>query len=250
MPVYIVYFYSLLIFISLELSLWRPRFFMPAAAFILLLTVLFVWLLARAKFSAEFWRYLVSPFLFLSGGLLFLGFLNSRAAEQLLVLFLVAVNSVFLYWLVIYNFYKHRYKQHALSNVSRLLNISIIFFWLSAVSSLYVFFRFALWELLSLMVLITYLTIYQFFNINKIKPAITRPFAIIITLTVLELFYILTWLPLLSLVKAVLVASFYYYVTGLSKHYLQASLAQSVYWRYSLILGFVWLTVLLTARWG
>lgn len=249
MPIFTVYLYSLIILFALELALIKPHFFISFSIFSLFLTAFYVWLSVRAKFSFDFWRFLISPIFFLSGGIIFLGFLDHWFVKQLVVIFLTVANTIFIYWLVIHTFHKYRYKNHSLANISRIINISTIFFWLSSISNLYIFFRIPMWSLFLAATLVIYLTIYQFFNINKIKRHIAQPFIIIITLTVLELFYILTWLPLLSLVKAILITSFYYFLTGLSKHYLQSTLAKTVYIRYSLILAVIWLTVLLTARW-
>lgn len=249
MPIFTVYLYSLIVFISLELALIKPHLFISLSIFVLFLTVFYIWLTTRAKFSFDFWRFLISPIFFLSGGIIFLGFLDNWLIRQMVIIFLTAANSIFIYWLVVHTFYKHRYKKHSLANISRIINISTIFFWLSSISNLYIFFRVPMWILILTSTAVTYLTIYQFFNINKIKRHIAQPFIIIITLTVLELFYILTWLPLLSLVTAILITSFYYFLTGLSKHYLQSTLAKTVYIRYSLILTIIWLSILLSARW-
>ncbi len=249
MPILVTYLYSLIMLFSLELALFKPNWFIVLSVFTLILTFFYIWLAARAKFSSNFWRFLISPFFFLSGGLIFLGFLDYVLIKQLVAIFLVAANSLFVYWLIIHTFHKYRYKKHSLANISRIINMSTVFFWLSSVSNLYIFFRFPMWLLFLGSGVVIYLTVYQFFNINKIKSHIAQPFIIIIALVVLEVFYILTWLPLLSPVKAVLVTAFYYFLTGLSKHYLQSTLAKTVYLRYSLILAIVWLSVLLTARW-
>lgn len=59
----------------------------------------------------------------------------------------------------------------------------------------------------------------------------------------------ISWLPLVSAAKAILVTSAYYFITSLSRHHIEATLAKTVYVRYSLVTGLIWLLTLLTARW-
>ena len=250
MSVYFAYLYSLLMIIGLELSLIKPIFFLWSALAVIFLNIFFIWLAVKTKFSTIFWKFLISPFLFLTGGLLFLGFSDNWAIKELLIIFITACNTIFLYWLIIHTYHKYKYKEHALANISRIINLSTVFFWFTTLADVYVFFRIPIWILFSLATLISYLIFYQFFNINKIKWTTAKPFVIILSGILLEFFYILTWLPFLSFVKAILLMSIYYFLTSLAKHYIQATLAKTVYLRYSITTVFIWLVVLITARWG
>ncbi len=250
MSIYFAYLYSLLIIIGLELSLIKPTFFLLTALIVILLNIIFIWLAMRAKFSSLFWNFLISPFLFLTGGLLFLGFSDNWIIKELLIAFITICNTIFIYWLIIHSYYKYKYKKHSLANISRIINLSAVFFWFTTLANIYVFFRISIWLLISLAAIINFFLFYQFFNINKIKWQTARPFVIILSAILLEFFYILTWLPFLSLVKAILIMSIYYFLTGLAKHYIEASLAKTVYLRYGLITLTIWIIVLTTARWG
>ena len=249
MSTYFSYLYSLIIITGLEISLIRPEFFGWAAITTLFFNILFIWLAVRAKFNINFWNFLISPFLFLLGGLLFLGFSDSWLIKELVIIFLVVANTIFLYRLITFSYHKYKYKKHSLSNISRIINLSSIFFWFTVLFDLGAFLKVPAWLLLIVGYLITYLIIYQFFSISKIKFSVSRLFILISSILLLELFYVISWLPLVSATRAILIASAYYFITGLSRHHIQASLAKSVYLRYSLIAGLIWVLVLITARW-
>jgi len=249
MPLYFAYLYGLLTLAGLEIGLIKPTFFVWSSVITLLVNILFIWLAVRAKFSLNFWNFLISPFLFLLGGIFFISFSDNLIVQHLSILFLTVGNTIFIYWLITHSYHKYKYKKHSLSNISRIINISTIFFWFTTFSNLYAFFRLPTWSLIFLAALISYFLIYQFFSINKIKWSTTKIFVLILSGIILEFFYILTWLPLLSMVKAILITSLYYFLTSLARHYIESTLARTVYLRYSLITGFIWLLALLSARW-
>lgn len=249
MSVYFSYLYSLIIVTGLEISLIRPEFFIWAAIITLFFNVFFIWLAVRAKFNSSFWNFLISPFLFLLGGLIFLGFSDSWLVKELVIIFLTVANTIFLYYLITYTYRKYKYQEHSLSNISRIINLSSIFFWFSNLFDLGAFLKIPLWLLVLVAMIIIYLTVYQFFSISKIKLADSKLFIVISVLILVEFFYVISWLPLISTAKAILITSVYYFITGLSRHYIQASLAKSVYLRYWLMNGLIWLLILITARW-
>ena len=249
MSVYFSYLYSLIIIAGLEISLIKPEFFIWAALGTLFFNILFVWLAVRAKFNTNFLNFLISPFLFLLGGLIFLGFSDSWLVKELVIVFLVTANTVFLYYLITFTYHKYKYKDHSLSNISRIINISSIFFWFAGLFDLQAFLKIPLWLLIVVGYLVAYLTLYQFFSIIKIKFSASKLFILISSVLLLELFYIISWLPLISVAKAILMTSAYYFITSLSRHYIQATLAKTVYLRYSLVTGLIWILTLITARW-
>lgn len=234
---------------GLELSLVKPAFFWWAAVLTLFFNAFFIWLAARAKFNANFWKFLISPFLFLLGGLIFLGFSDSFIVKELVIVFLVIANTIFLYYLITHSYHKYKYKEHSLSIVSRIINISSIFFLFSGFYYLQVFLKIPLWLLVIAAGLVSYLIIYQFFSISKIQSKTNKIFILICSAIILELFYIIHWLPLIAIAKGILITSTYYFITSLARHYINSTLAKTVWLRYSLVTGLIWLLTLLTARW-
>lgn len=257
MSLYLSYLYSLIIISGLEVSLIKPSFFWWAAGLTLFFNAFFVWLAGRAKFNKNFWNFLISPFIFLLSGLLFLAFSGKWVEAswinwiiyEMIVIFLVTANTIFLYRLITYSYHKYKYKDHSLSTISRIMNMSSIFFWYVSIFNFQAFLKIPIWLLALLSILVSYLVIYQFFSISKIKFSTSRLFIFVATGLLLELFYILTWLPLLSLVKGILITSAYYFITSLSRHYIQSTLARTVWLRYSLVTGIIWIFTLATARW-
>jgi hypothetical protein len=249
MSVYISYLYSFIIIVGLELSLIKPQFFWWVGGITLLLNALFILFATRSKFNLNFWNFLISPFIFLLSGLAFLGFSNDWIIKEIVIVFLVICNSIFLYWLIVHNYHKHKYKDHSLSNISRIINISSIFFLFSSAYDLRAFLKVPLWLLILVCTLVVYLIIYQFFSISKIKFSTSKIFVIISTFLLIELFYILNWLPIISVAKAVLITSAYYFITSTNRHYIQSTLAKTVWFRYSLVTGIIWFLTLISARW-
>ncbi|MFH1890939.1 MAG: hypothetical protein ABIJ91_05265 [Candidatus Kuenenbacteria bacterium] len=175
--------------------------------------------------------------------------MDSFLLKEIVIIFLVVAGSIFFRRLIVYNYHRYEYKNHSLSNISRILNISSIFFLFSVFFNLHAFLRLPLWLLMLLSFLIVALTVYQYLCINKIKSASNGLFIFISSLILLELFYVVNWLPLISYTKALLMVSAYYFIINLSKHYLAGTLVRQVYLRYSLVVGLIWIIALITARW-
>ena len=249
MSPYLAYLYSFVIIIGLEISLLKSSWFGRAVVIIIIFNLFFVWAANRFKFNLDFFNFLISPLLFSIGGLLFLFFSDSFLLKEIVIFFLVIANTVFLRYLIIHNYHKYQYQRHSLSNVSRVINVSTIFFLFTGFFDLHSFFRTPWWILSGLSFLAVALTVYQFFCINKIKQADNRYFISLISIALLEIFFIVHWLPLISYVKGMLMVSAYYFAVSLSKHYVLGTIGQPVYLRYALATGAIWLAVLSTARW-
>ena len=249
MSIYLSYLYSLIIIIGLELSLLKPEFFWWAALAILVFNVFFIYLATHRKLNINFFNFLISPFLFLLSGLLFLLFSDSFLIKEIIIIFLVITNSIFLRRLIFLNYYRYQYKNHSLSNISRIINVTTIFFFFSGLYNLHVFLRLPLWFLSILSFIVVALTIYQYFCITKITTAGKKSFIYLSSLVLVELFIVIHWLPFAPFVKALLMTSSYYFIINLSKHYLAGTLVRQAYLRYSLIVGLIWVITLLTARW-
>ena len=250
MPTFIAYFYGLIILAGLQLGVTKPSSFWWMIGGVLIFNTLFVWLSTRAKIDKNFFKLLISPFLFLLSGFLFLGFCNQVIVRELVVIFLAVGATVFVRQLIILTFHKYQYKNHSLSTISKILNTTTIFFWFNGIFNLYVFIKAPYLILLTTTVLVIYLLTYQFFIITKIKSTASVWFIPIITLLMTELFVVVMWLPVLSGAKAILMTSVYYFFTGVAQHFLSATLDKKVYWRYGAVAMFIWISVLLTARWS
>jgi hypothetical protein len=166
------------------------------------------------------------------------------------IIFLAIGSTAFARQLIILTFHKYQYKNHSLSTISRILNMTTIFFWFGGVFDLYIFLKIPFWIILLATLVVVYLLTYQFFVINKLKAGSSDWFIPVITLLVIESFLIIVWLPILSAVKGLLMTSIYYFFTGISKHFLLATLTKKTYWRYGTMVLFICLCALLTARWN
>lgn len=246
---FLAYVYFIVFSIGLELAVFKPDFFWTIFILEILFTIFTIWYAFGKKNNKDFLNYLISPLLFALSGILFLAFLGYPLFKHLLILFLALTNSIFIQSLINFTYSKDHYKEHSLSSVSRIINLSTIFFWYSASFELYAFLKVSNWLLIPAGIIITYLVTYQFFCISKIKNKIVNTFILVITLILFELSTVIGWLPFLSAVKGLLVASIYYFTTSLSKYDVGGLLAKSVYLRYSLVTLIIWVSALLTARW-
>jgi len=247
--IYLSYFYSLLIIIGLEVSLLKPDFFWWALFALLIGDLFFIWLATHRKFNMNFFNFLISPFLFMLGGLLFLLFLDSFFLKEIIIIFLLIASSVFLRRLIVRNYYQYDYKNHSLSGISRILNMSIVFFFFGAFFNLHSFMRFPIWMLVFFSYLVVGLTVYQYFCISKIRSGYSGLFILFSSLMLAELFYVINWLPFLSHTKALLMVSAYYFIINLARHYLVGTLARQVYARYSFVTGLIWVVAFVSSRW-
>ncbi|NMB48367.1 hypothetical protein GYA13_02880 [Candidatus Kuenenbacteria bacterium] len=250
MPITLAYFYGLITFFGLQLGVINPIFFWWAAGGLLIFNIFFVWLATRAKWDKNFFNFLISPFFFLLSGLMFLGFANQLFIRELAIVFLSVGATLFVRQLIILSYHKYRYQNHSLSTISKILNTTTIFFWFNGVFDLLIFLNISFWLLAPLTVLEVYLVTYQFFIINKIKNVAGQWFLPVITLAITELFLVVSWLPNLSAVKALIMTAAYYFFTGLAQHFLLGTINKKTYWRYGAALILIWLIVLATARWS
>lgn len=250
MPIFSAYIYGLIILFGLQAGIISPMFFGWAIGGTMLFNFIFIWLSARAKWNLNFWNFLISPFLFLLSGFLFLGFSNSTIIREAAAVFLAIGSAAFARQLIILTFHKYQYKNHSLSAISKILNTTTIFFWFSGAFDLYALIKMPFWIIFGATVVVIYLLTYQFFIINKIKSTASAWFVPTIALITAELFWAVSWLPNLADAKAALMTGVYYFFTGLSQHFLNATLNKRTYWRYGTAVIILWLAILLTARWS
>ncbi len=244
----LAYLYGIIIFICLELSLFKPNLFWVLASLALFFTIFFTWLCVRRKWNQDFYNFLISPFLFILSAAIFLSFSGNYVVNQIIILFSIVANTLFFYHLINYFFHKHLYKQHALSNISRVINLTTIFFYFTDIANLQAFFKTSIYLLLTLTAVLVYLIVYQYFSISKIRFKENQLYIIINTFIIIQIFYVTTWLPIISPAKAILITSAYYTATSLTRHYIESTLARSVYLRYSMITGLIWFLTLITSR--
>ena len=250
MPIFLAYLYGIITFLGLQAGILKPSLFWVSLSFVLLLNILFVWLSNRSKLDKNFFNFLISPFIFLLSGFIFLGFADNNIIRQAAVIFLSVGSAAFIKQLILLNFHKYQYKNHSLSTVSRVLNTTTIFFWFGGGFDLYIFLKIPFWIIFPITIAVAYLLTYQFFIINKIKIIGSQWFIPVIALLITELFLVVFWLPLLSAVKGLLVTSFYYFFTGIAQHFFLATLTKKTYWRYGTMVLFICILTLLTARWN
>ncbi|HRY63536.1 MAG TPA: hypothetical protein P5267_02975 [Patescibacteria group bacterium] len=250
MPIFSAYIYSVVILFGLQVGIINPAFFWWAIGGTMIFNTFFVWLATRAKLDKNFFNLLISPFLFLLAGFLFLGFSDQVIIRELVVIFLTIGATAFVRQLIILAFHKYQYKNHSLSTISKMLNTTTIFFWFSGIFDLYVFLKAPYLILIIATVVVIYFLTYQFFIITKIRSTASVWFVPVITLIMTELFLSVLWLPILSGAKALLMTSIYYFFTGVAQHFLVATLDKKVYWRYGAVVTFIWLVILITARWS
>lgn len=241
--------YGLILLAFFEISVFEPRFFWILILLSLIITFLFTWLIEKKRWSQSLVDYSISPLLFVLGSWLFVGFTDSRVAVHVIIIFTSLANTLFFYHLTTLLHRRHRYQEHSLSNISKIINIASIFFLMVSFFNLVNFLKLPMAVLTMLTGIVVWLVTYQFFCINKLKNNNHHIYISVITITLIELFYLISWLPLMSLVKGALLVSAYYSFIGIVQNFLSAKLNKKNYRLYIIILIIVWLLLLSTARW-
>lgn len=243
-------FAALGVFALLESALKSPRQIYWLAPVALALTFLSVWQLTGQSLSnKKFWRFLITPLIFLAGSLLFLSFLEGFYWRQFFCLITAVLLGVFLEMIYLWFHRRPKYQPNALENISAHLNLLTVFLLASSAYSLIIFLAFPLWLLLILFALSVLILTYELCWVDNVIFPASWPYLVVITLITLEVFLAVSFLPNSVYISGLIVAVVYYLMTGLARNWFLGVKENKVIKRYLLISLIILLIVLLTAKW-
>jgi len=198
----------------------------------------------------EFWRFLITPGVFILAVYLFILITENHFWQQLLI---IAANLLFL--LVLQNLFDRfhqssRYSSRSFESISGNIN-SISLFLLSVIFySFITFLNMAAWQLALLLLVGTTFLTYQIMWLAGLAIQKSWLYVLVIDLIVVELFWVLLFLPNTFYIKALVITIIYYVGVNLSRNYLIDLLNSKMIWRYLTVGGIILLIALGTAQWS
>ncbi len=241
---------AVMTFIIFELLISQPKQIFWLVPLAMLVIFLAVWQLTGREFrKARLWNFLITPLALLSGGWLFLAFLEGRWFRQIFLLILVFGLWLFLEVIFLYFFFRPKYQAHALENISSYLNLMAFFLIFSGFFSLSIFLGFPSWFLGIISVVVVGFLTYQLFWVSNIPTVSAWPYLVIITLITEELFLATRFLPTSVYVNSLIITSAYYLLSGLARNWLLGIQEIKVIKRYLIITFICLVIILITAKW-
>ncbi len=241
---------AFLIFLVLEQILQTPKQIYWLAGFTLVIKIFSIWYLSRRQFlTRQFFELIITPVIFLVGGLLFIIFLQGSLLKQFLVVVLALFSGVYLEVIFLRFQIRPKYQPHSLENIVTHLGLLALFFIASGLFSIIVFLGVSLLIATLIFAAVCLLLSNQLLWVSDTTLRRSWPFAVVVSLVETEIFLVVAWLPTSVYVSGFIVALCYYLVDGLSRNWLLGIKEAKVFRRYLIIAGISLITVLVTAKW-
>lgn len=264
------FFFSFLALILLELLVWQPFLFWPFVFLIFALIFFSVWrmlpknaairkelredekLILKLKIILKIfladrnYTFFISPVFLFFGSLIFIVFLKNKLLVHFSILFFT-----FLYFLFLESIYSYFYKkeEYFLENIFTVINFFSLFLVYSGLFSFLVIFGFSLWKIISIFILFTFLSNHQLMHIYGVADKFNYFYNIAITIAMVEMFWVLMFLPTNFNVNGIVLISLYYSIMGISYFYLKKDLSAVKIARHLVISIIIIAISLATARW-
>ncbi len=230
-------------------------FFWPRMIYVILVLAVLLFLFALRQYKQaslkkeKWWNFLILPFCFYVGLIVFSSLIPNKFLVQLLFIF----NMVFLYFyfrsLYYYLLRPDFYHNQSLENFSSYGNFVAFYFIASSIYGLQAFLNISVWLLVLIMLAAVGLIVYQIIWINKININTGLFYILLICLILVELTWSVTFLPFSFYILGLVLSVCYYMLIGLVRFYLLNRLDKRIIKLY-LVFGFFSIfIVLLTARW-
>lgn len=197
----------------------------------------------------EFWRFLLTPGIFVLSVWLFLVILGDRLWQQVMV-----VASCLLLFLILQNLFTRfwaatRYPAQSFESISGNINSVSVFLLATVGYSFSTFLDLPLLVLAIFLLAGTTLLVYQTMWVAGVEIKRSWLYILIVDLIVVELFWVLLFLPNTFYVKGVAITVAYYLAVNLSRNYLINLINAKMVWRYLIVGGIMLVLVLGTAQW-
>ena len=242
-----------LTYIWLEIFYYNPQLVYVAYVFTILLFFFTARQFAIGSHRDERpWNYLILPAVFFTGLVAF-SLLIPKIPNGAPIQALFILNTVFLYLyfrtIYVYLLKPQNYKYGAIENLSSYGNFLAFYFIISSIYGLQVFLNINIGWLIAVSLAITALILYQIIWANRIKLQLGMLYLLIISLVLAELVWSASFLTLSFYIQGLMIAIFYYIITGLARFHLLGKLTSRIVGTY-LTFGLISIIlVLLTSRW-
>ena len=246
---FLIWLVPIFTLIAFKLIFFNPRWIywiLPALALFL---VFIIWHLNNYQLK-KFKIFLITPLILLFSSTLFVAFLKTKTLKYFIVLVLAVFLAVFLETLFLSLYKPDRYQIGSLENISGYLNLISLFFLVSGLYGLLIFLVIPLWILALVLLVVSALLTYEIMAVSEILFSKSWSYIIIFSLILLELFWVISFLPTSVYVNGLIIALAYYVMAGLSRNWLLGNLEKSVIKRYLLVSLVCFIVILITAKWS
>jgi hypothetical protein len=228
-----------------------PRVYLWVAPATLALLCVCVGLLAkRSPRSVDYWHFLLAPFTLTLSGLTYVLFLDSEWLRATVLVTSGFGVAWYLQNLGTFLYQTSSYQPYALENISSYLNLIAAFFLYASFFSLRLFLSWPLSVTALLTAGFTALLAYQMSWVNKLAWKRSLPFILVLALVQAEAFLTIQFLPTVSAVNALLLATVLYALISLTRLHLLSGLERRFVQRYVGIATTVFVITIFTARWS
>ncbi|MFH0840960.1 MAG: hypothetical protein V1865_03220 [bacterium] len=245
---FLPFVFALLSLGVIEWYIGAPRMVYFALLIVIIFNLATAFILGK-KERSDWWKFALLPTL---ANLIVIGYsiiLTNHVMLQVLAILLTIFN--YIYWRYVF-YYLHRQSQYtsfSLENLSFYINFILVFLFGSLIYGLRSLLSLNILALGIAVLIILCLIVLQVFWISKLNWKENKIYIIIGVLALMELFFMLSFLPLDHNLLGFLWATNYYVVISMISDKLKDRLTKQKI-KYILVLTFVcWLILFLSARW-
>lgn len=245
-------FMPFLIFFGFEIFFLKPSIIYFVVPFLGVALAAATWKILGKKLLTALarWLYLLTPISFLSGGVLFVLFLERPWAKHLLAAAIALFLGIFLKNIFIYIYEHDKYQPNSLENISNYLNLASIFLFNSSLFGFFFFLNTPLYKLALISLAVFFVLTLQTIWVNKIKIKSAWLHIATICLILFELFWTIAFLPTAFYVNGLILATSFYLMNNLMRLHLLGNLNKKIIRRYFFLCGLVIILILATAEWS
>lgn len=240
----------LLVFVLEEIYFFSPKLIYAMAALIILIIFFAIWQLARSsQVDGRWWNYLILPAALAAAVMAYSVFLSNKFLVQLSFVFYAVFLCLYLRYVYYYLLRPAAYQVFSIENLSAYANWLAFFLLAAAVYGLQSFLNSPISLLMLIMLAAAALLAYQIIWANKIELKAGLPFILISCLILVELFWVISFLPFNHNISGLSLAICYYAVIGLVKNHLLDKLEASKVKMYLIVGGASLFLITITAKW-
>lgn len=245
-------FAPIFIFFGFEIFFLKPTFIYFIVLFLVVALGASTWKILGKKLITALarWLYLLTPISFLSGGVLFVIFLERPWAKHLLAAAIALFLGIFQRNIFIYIYEHDKYQQNSLENISNYLNLASIFLINSSLFGFFFFLNTPLYVLSLISLTVFFILTFQTIWVNKINIKSAWLHITIICLILFEIFWTVAFLPTAFYVNGLILATSFYLMNNLMRLHLLGNLNKKIIRRYFVLCSLVIILILATAQWS
>ena len=245
---FLPFIFTVVIFSSVEWYLAHPKMFFILLIIVVILNFLVAYLFNKQK-QNDWWRFALLPVLANILVFSYLVILTSSSLIQILIVLLTIFNYIYWHYVFYYLYRQNQYTAFSLENFSFYINFILVFLLGSLAYGLRSLLSLNILLLSGIVLIVLVLIVLQIFWISKFSWRNNKIYLSIIILVLMELFFMLSFLPLDYNLLGFIWATGYYLVISMVNDKLKDRLTK-IKVKYILVLVFIsWLILFLSARW-